>query len=45
VPKVACDQAEELAELMLDHGVGVGEAETLKVLRLDEDYFADDLGA
>ncbi|HYO47781.1 MAG TPA: restriction endonuclease [Gemmatimonadota bacterium] len=34
----------ELAEFMLDHGVGVGEAETLKVLRLDEDYFSEDLG-
>jgi restriction system protein len=34
----------ELAELMLDHGVGVSDAETFKVLKLDEDYFAEDLG-
>jgi restriction system protein len=34
----------ELAELMIDHGVGVSEAATFKVLRLDEDYFAEDLG-
>jgi restriction system protein len=35
----------ELAELMIDHGVGVSEAATFKVLKLDEDYFAEDLGA
>lgn len=35
----------ELAELMLDHGVGVSEAGTFKILKLDEDYFAEDLGA
>jgi restriction system protein len=34
----------ELAELMIDHGVGVSEADVLKVLKLDEDYFAEDLG-
>jgi restriction system protein len=34
----------ELAELMIDHGVGVSEAATFKVLKLDEDYFAEDLG-
>lgn len=31
----------QLAELMLDHGVGVSDAVTLKILKLDEDYFAD----
>jgi restriction system protein len=31
----------QLAELMLDHGVGVSEAASLKILKLDEDYFAD----
>jgi restriction system protein len=34
----------ELAELMIDHGVGVSEAAMFKVLKLDEDYFAEDLG-
>lgn len=34
----------ELAELMIDHGVGVSEAAILKILKLDEDYFAEDLG-
>jgi len=34
----------ELAELMLDHGVGVSVADTFRVLKLDEDYFAEDLG-
>lgn len=28
----------QLAELMLDHGVGVSEAASLKILKLDEDY-------
>jgi len=32
----------QLAQLMLDYGVGVTEAETLKVLRLDDDYFTQD---
>jgi restriction system protein len=31
----------QLAELMLDHGVGVSDAVTLKILKLDEDYFAE----
>jgi restriction system protein len=34
----------ELAELMIDHGDGVSDAATFKVLKLDEDYFAEDLG-
>ncbi len=29
---------------MIDHGVGVSEAAMFKVLKLDEDYFAEDLG-
>jgi restriction system protein len=34
----------ELAELMIEHGVGVSEADVFKVLKLDEDYFAEDFG-
>ena len=32
----------ELAALMIDYGVGVSEGETLRLKRLDEDYFAED---
>jgi len=28
-----------LAQLMMDAGIGVSEADTLRVLRADEDYF------
>ena len=31
----------QLAELMLDYGVGVSETSAVKLLKLDEDYFAD----
>lgn len=31
-----------LAQLMLEHGVGVSEADSFKVLKLDEDYFTDE---
>jgi restriction system protein len=31
----------ELAELMIDYGVGVSEGETLKLKKLDEDYFGE----
>ncbi len=34
----------ELAELMIDHGVGVSDGDVLKILKLDEDYFSEDLG-
>jgi restriction system protein len=34
----------ELADLIVDHGVGVSEAGIFKLLKLDEDYFAEDLG-
>lgn len=37
-PIVLIDGA-QLAELMLDHGVGVSESSVFKVWRLDEDYF------
>jgi restriction system protein len=33
----------QLAELLLEHGVGVSVVETLQILRIDEDYFADNL--
>ena len=32
----------QLAELMLDYGVGVSETSAVKLLKLDEDYFADE---
>jgi len=32
----------QLAELMADYGVGVGEGETLKLKKLDEDYFTEE---
>lgn len=32
---------EQLAELMIDHGVGVTETATYVVNRLDEDFFAE----
>jgi restriction system protein len=31
-----------LAQLMVEHGVGVSEAGTFKILKLDEDYFLND---
>jgi restriction system protein len=32
----------QLAELMIDHGVGVTESATYVVNRLDEDFFAEE---
>lgn len=32
----------QLAQLMLDHGIGVTEAGSFKLWKLDEDYFADE---
>jgi restriction system protein len=32
----------QLAQLMLDHGIGVSEAGSFKLWRLDEDYFSED---
>ena len=32
----------QLAQLMLDHGVGVIEAGNFKILKLNEDYFSED---
>jgi restriction system protein len=31
-----------LAQLMMDHGVGVSESDCIRILRIDEDYFADE---
>jgi restriction system protein len=33
---------EELAALMIDHNVGVGDRETYAVKRVDSDYFAEE---
>jgi restriction system protein len=41
-PRVALLDGRELAELMIDHGVGVSPPrKTYELRRLDEDYFAD----
>lgn len=32
----------QLAQLMIDHDVGVNEAGTFKILKLDEDYFLEE---
>ncbi len=32
----------QLTELMLDHGIGVSEIESLRIWRLDKDYFAEE---
>ena len=34
---------EQLAQLMIDHGVGVAEVATYSVKKIDSDYFGDDL--
>jgi len=34
---------ERLAELMIDHDVGVSARETYSVKRVDSDYFGDDV--
>ena len=34
----------QLAELTIDNGVGVSEGETLKIKKLDEDYFGEGEG-
>jgi restriction system protein len=33
---------EQLAQLMIDHGVGVTEAATYLVKRVDSDYFSEE---
>jgi restriction system protein len=32
---------DQLAELMIDHGIGVATAATYEVKRIDSDYFAE----
>jgi restriction endonuclease Mrr len=31
-----------MSELMLDHGVGVSVQETIKLFKVDEDYFVEE---
>ena len=42
VPRVILVDGKELAELMIDHDVGVSVARTYRLKRLDLDYFASD---
>jgi restriction system protein len=39
--KIVLIDGEELAELMIDHGIGVATAATYEVKRIDSDYFAE----
>lgn len=41
-PRVVLIDGERLAELMIDHGVGVANRETYVVKRIDGDYFGED---
>jgi restriction system protein len=41
-PRVILIDGEELAALMIDHGVGVSDRESYAVKRIDSDYFVDD---
>lgn len=41
-PRVILVDGRELAELMLDHDVGVGRASQYEIKKIDEDYFGDD---
>ena len=43
-PRVVLIDGTELAELMIDHGVGVSEGRRYELKRLDEDYFTDENG-
>jgi restriction system protein len=40
--RIVLIDGEQLAELMIDHGVGVSEAATYVINRLDEDFFAEE---
>jgi restriction system protein len=42
-PRVVLIDGERLAELMIDHDVGVSARETYAVKRVDSDYFGDDV--
>lgn len=39
--KIVLIDGDELAELMIDHGIGVATAATYEVKRIDSDYFAE----
>ena len=40
--KVILIDGEQLAQLMIDHGVGVSIEKTYEIKRVDSDYFAED---
>jgi restriction system protein len=42
-PRVVLVDGERLAELMIDHNVGVSDREKYSVKRVDGDYFGEDL--
>lgn len=42
-PRVVLVDGRRLAELMIDHGVGVTTRQTYELKRIDEDYFTDEL--
>jgi restriction system protein len=41
-PRVILIDGERLAELMIDHNVGVSDRETYAVKRVDRDYFGEE---
>ena len=40
--KIVLIDGEELANLMIDHGIGVATTVTYEVKRIDSDYFAEE---
>ena len=40
-PKIVLIDGEQLAQLMIDHNVGVSIVETYEIKRVDSDYFAE----
>lgn len=40
--RIVLIEGEDLAQLMIDHGIGVSEVETYTIYRIDSDYFADE---
>lgn len=40
-PKIVLIDGKQLAQLMIDHGVGVSTVETYEIKRVDSDYFAE----
>ena len=40
--KIVLIDGEELAELMIEHGIGVATAATYEVKRIDSDYFSEE---